>query len=382
MLDPTPVLTYSTDLCNALTELGVDVVLLTGRDYVHGARAKFTFCPMAPPSVRGHYLRKIFDEIRYLSHAARLVLFWRPQIIHYQFMRFRIEIVLVAVLQLLRRPLVWTVHNVLPHETRGGDWLYYNAIYHMATRLFAHTEGSRTELVRRFHLDPRAVAVVPFGNYERLPRSVIPARDARTALGLPDESIVFLFYGMLRPYKGYDDLLDAFIDVAPRSPNAMLLIAGWASAETADRLGDRVAQLPPALAGRVRLHLQLYSFVSQGMTDQLFSGADVVVLPYRSITQSAVLFQAFSYGRPVLASAVGGFAETIIEGVNGYLVPPQDRETLAARIAELSRDRAALTKCGVRARERARAENDWGRIGELTRSLYHEALGTVKAGKA
>ena len=113
--------------------------------------------------------------------------------------------------------------------------------------------------------------------------------------------------------------------------------------------------------------------LGQELTDELFSAADVVVLPYRNVWQSAVLFQAFSYARSVLASALGGFIETIREGKTGYLFPAGDRNALAQRLVELSRDRPALEVVGRQARDGARRDNNWDQIARMTLEVYRSA---------
>ena len=375
MLDPTPNPTYPTDLCNALTELGLDVVFVTSRDYQHASRARFRVRAVAPPSVRGRYLTKAADECRYVALAAKLVHQWRPDVVHIQFPRARIEILALAALRLTRTPVVWTAHNVMPHDPRRLDWLYYRATYRLVDGLIVHTNQARDLLLHRFPIWPEVVSVIPHGNYESLPHRLLPAEEARARLEVPADAIVLLFYGILRPYKGYDELLEAFVMASERASHAVLIIAGRAFSTEAQQLTSRVASLPRRIRDRIRLHVPTHCYLDQDVTDQLFSAADVVTLPYREITQSGVLFQAFSYGRPVLASAVGGFAETVIEGVNGYLFRQGDLQNLADRIVELSQDRQRLVECGNRARERARSENDYTRIAALTRDVYQIAIG-------
>jgi glycosyltransferase involved in cell wall biosynthesis len=373
MLDPNPVLSYGTDLCNALTDLGVDVVLATTRDYSFSDRARFEVRRLAPGGSPGQYVVKLAQEIAYLSSLSSLVMRWRPDVVHFQWFRVPAELAYLATLWGARQRLVWTVHNVLPHEPRAWDMLYHRILYHLPRRLIAHTEGTKDQLLQLFNVPSSVVAVVPFGNYESVPHEVLPTTTARLRLGLPEDPTIFLFYGLLRPYKGYGELLEAFVRAVAGGCDSVLVIAGRASTTDAARLRGKVRALPDPIRARVHLHVYEDAFLSQELTDELFSAADVVALPYREIWQSAVLFQAFSYAKPVLASAVGGFSETIRDGATGYLVPPGDRDALVRRIDDLSRDRAALKAAGARAQALSQDENSWVHIARLTQRVYQSA---------
>jgi len=374
MLEPNPVLSYGTDLCNALTDLGVEVMLATTRDYAFGDRAQFEVRRLAPGSSPGQYASKLAHEAGYLLSLTSLILRWRPDIVHFQWFRVRAEIAYMAALRAARQRLVWTVHNVLSHDYRPSDMLYHRILYRLPRRLIAHTADTRDQLLRLFRVPTSAVTVVPFGNYEGVPHQVLPTTLARQHLCLPEDATVFLFYGLLRPYKGYEELLEAFVQALAYGCESVLVIAGRASRPDATRLQAKVRALPEMARTRVRLHVEADAFLSQDLTDELFSAADVVALPYRQVWQSAVLFQAFSYAKPVLASAVGGFPETIRDGATGYLVHPRDRDSLARRIIELSGDRASLQAAGARARAVSQVENSWVRIAKLTLQVYESAL--------
>ena len=104
------------------------------------------------------------------------------------------------------------------------------------------------------------------------------------------------------------------------------------------------------------------------------AAADLVVLPYRAISQSGVLLLANTFGRPVLATRIGSFPETIVDGRTGWLVEPGDAGGLADALSVLLNQPDALAVAGSCARERAGTEYSWARIAARTAAVYHAVL--------
>src|SRR5262249_27351393 len=98
--------------------------------------------------------------------------------------------------------------------------------------------------------------------------------------------------------------------------------------------------------------------------------AAVVVLPYRSASQSAVVQLAFAFAKPVVATRVGGLPEVIEENRTGLLVAPSDQAAMAAAIASLLADPPLRHSMGTRASEFAASHHSWDRIAEMTLRMY------------
>jgi glycosyltransferase involved in cell wall biosynthesis len=158
---------------------------------------------------------------------------------------------------------------------------------------------------------------------------------SRARLGVPDGHLALLCFGLIRPYKGVEVLLEAMASLPEELP-VTLLLAGEPWGEAGERLRTRLAA--PDLAGRVVSQL---AWVPEGEAAEWFAAADVAVLPYRSATGSAVAAQALGAGLPVVGSRVGGLAEVIEDGTSGLLVPPDDVPGLVARLAGGARTAAA-----------------------------------------
>jgi glycosyltransferase involved in cell wall biosynthesis len=138
-----------------------------------------------------------------------------------------------------------------------------------------------------------------------------------------------LFFGFVKHYKGLDILFRAMPKVLQKLPELKLVVAG-------DVYGDKKVYLDLVnelkLKDKVELHLR---YIGEEEIEQFFEDCDVCILPYRSATQSGVALLSFSFDVTVIASRVGGMEEAVIDNVNGYLVEPENPETLADRIVAL-----------------------------------------------
>jgi glycosyltransferase involved in cell wall biosynthesis len=251
-------------------------------------------------------------------------------------------------------------HNVELHERVPFEALLSRAVLRHADLLVVHA-SHQTEQLAALGLGDRPVleAFHPRFAASDLCRLPTPEQVAAERARQGDPELSLLSFGAIRPYKGIDLALEALARLAP-DLRVRLTVAGvfWDGGE---ELRHRVSAL--GLQDRVEL---CDGFVSNEQAALLFSAADASLLPYRSASQSGVVQLSFAYGRPVIATAVGGLAEAIKDGENGILCPASDVGALAAAIERMAMDRAALAK-GVR---QAGAEHSFRRYGEI----LHAAL--------
>ena len=205
--------------------------------------------------------------------------------------------------------------------------------------------------------------MIPHGAFEHLAAPAAGTAD-RPLEGLDGRRVV-LFFGLVRPYKGVDLLVEAF---AATPDDAVLLVVGMPRMPI-EPLERRAREL--GIAERVRF---VPRFVPDEELPAYFRRADVVVLPYREIDQSGVLYTALAFGSPLLLSAVGGFPEIAARGA-ARLVEPGSVESLRAGLIEL------LADDGARAAPWRRPRGDWRgastpgtRVAEATERLYRRLL--------
>jgi glycosyltransferase involved in cell wall biosynthesis len=233
---------------------------------------------------------------------------------------------------------VAVVHNPADHDARIWQRLAARRVLGGCRGLFTHA-SSLAEQLRR------AYPGVPVGHHP-LPAvgEAVPVdhRAARRKLGLAEDRRVALFIGLIRPYKGVDVLLEAAAGL-PEGSDWLVVVAG----EPWGKLGAELEQHAASrgLEGRVRLDL---GWVPEDRLADLMDAADLLVLPYRRGSQSAVAPMGLARGVPVLATDVGGVPEVVKDGVNGVIVPPSDAAAITRALATLDRERLAGLAEGAR----------------------------------
>ena len=202
----------------------------------------------------------------------------------------------------------------------------------------AHSEHGAARLREEVGLDPGRVRVIPHGAFDYLTR--LPEEEPLPPELEGAEGPVILFFGLLRPYKGIDTLLEAF----RRIEGAELWIVGN------PRMDARAAARgsPSRAPGRVRF---VTRFVDDAEIPAIFRRADVVVLPYRDAEHSGVLYTGLAFGKPLVLARSAASPSSPPSTAPRASSRPEDPAALAAALAELVGDEARAR----RARRRRRA---------------------------
>jgi coenzyme F420 hydrogenase subunit beta len=281
---------------------------------------------------------------------ARLAMFWL-RIIHLKRRGARV---------------VWTVHDGLHHETLHPhiDSLIGKMLYRRADAIIFHSDGARCAVEEEWKTTPQAPSfVIPHGNYSSSYPNRTTQRDAREKLRVPPDRTVFLYLGLIRPYKGVPPLIDTFKRLPQRE--AYLLVAGKpVSAELAREIDRRVAG-----SESVQFHSGL---VGDDQMQDYFNAADVVVFPYTRALTSGALILAMSFGRACIAPRLGGLMDALNEN-GGYLYDPTDRGALYDSLEAALEDRSRLTAMGEYNRRRA-LEWRWDEAALKTAGVYRQCL--------
>ena len=218
---------------------------------------------------------------------------------------------------------VCIIDNLTPHEHRPGDRALNRYLVRHTDAFICMSDTVKEDLLQ---LNPDA-------SYKRAPHppyvnfgQPLGRQEARQALGLGDGPVM-LYFGFIRAYKGVHTLLDALPLVRDRL------------ATTAIIAGEFYEDKKPYLEKIDRLELgeQLIladSFIPDAEVNLYFSAADVVVLPYRSATQSGIVSIAQHYEVPCIVTDVGGLPDMVTHGKTGLVVPPDDPRALADAIVD------------------------------------------------
>lgn len=358
---------YAYNLAQALCRAGMDVALVTDRDYELRDLPR-SFRLIAALNARRSY----GQSIRAVVKAWRQV---RPDLVHVQAtLSARRDWAWFPVCNLLDIPILITAHNVLPHDREEreafGMALAHRLIYRSADAVIAHGETIRSELLRFFSVPEHRVSVIPHGDYTFAGGTVGKA-EARSRLGLRPEDRVVLCFGTIRPYKGIHLLIPAFGQVRRAVPQARLLIAGkpvGVNPQDCERDIDAAG-----VRDAVRLDPRYVPFQDIPV---YFSAADLVVLPYLHVYQSGALQLAYAHALPVVATAVGALPESVDDGLNGRVVQPGDPDALArAMIDLLSLPDGTLREMGRHSRRLAGERYAWADVAQKTMEVYKRICG-------
>ncbi len=257
----------------------------------------------------------------------------------------------------LRIPSIFICDNIVPHEKKIGDaWLTRLAL-RFPDFFIVQSETVRSDLLR---FRENAIHVkIPHPVYTIFPPS-IEKQEARKKLGISLDVPLILFFGYIRPYKGLSCLIQALPEVRKNVP-VELLVAGEFYEEREETL--RLIQKLD-LEKAVHLHDR---FIENEKVAEYFCAADLVVLPYRSATQSGIVQIAYHYEKPVVATSVGGLPEVIRPGKTGCLVPPNDSSSLVKAILQFfTQDRTFPFAQWIRKEKEAYS---WDRMAEAIEKL-------------
>jgi glycosyltransferase involved in cell wall biosynthesis len=353
---------YDRALAAALAARGAEVELLTSR-FLYGSvpgpqgyRVRECFYRRSASRGLEAPARRAFKAAEHLPDMLRLRGELDGDVIHYQWLTMPS---LDAHLLPPNRPRVLTAHYVLPPQPSRRQVSTARRLFSRMDAVIAHSEHGASHLREALGLDPAAVHVIPHGAFDYLTR--LPTEKPLPVELEGAEGPVILFFGLLRPYKGLDVLLEAFRQVE----SAELWIVGNPRMDM-ESLRALAAEVP----GRVRF---VSRFIEDAETPAIFRRADLVVLPYRDAEHSGVLYTALAFGKPLVLSAVGGFPEVAATGA-ARLVPPEDPAALVAALVELTAKPAARERLAAAALAAAAGQYSWDAIAAQTLALYEELI--------
>ncbi len=229
----------------------------------------------------------------------------------------------LALLRARGARLVWTAHNLYPHDGGRASRMHRLARW-LVTRLscviLAHGDFAASAIATEFGIPRHKICVIEHGHWiDYYPISETPA-EARARLGIPHGRFVFGFVGLCKPYKNLLALIDAFATVRA---DATLIVAGqFQSDEYLEQVTTRLAATPGLQC------VFAPEFLADAAMQTYVQAADVMVLPYADVLTSGSAMLAFSFGRPVIVPALGSLPELVVPEC-GVLYSPDDPSGLA-----------------------------------------------------
>jgi D-inositol-3-phosphate glycosyltransferase len=264
--------------------------------------------------------------------------------------------------------LIYIIDNVIPHEKRPGDRFFTRLAFRWVDGFIVQSEVVRQDLYKWFpRAKRRQVIFVPHPIYDSYSGSDLSREEARARLHRPSGEKLLLFFGLVRRYKGLDTLLEAMPEVVRSLGEVHLLVAGEFYEPEAD-----YRQLIEKLG--IAKHITLINqYIPNEDVSLYFRAAEVLVLPYRSATQSGVIQVAHHFAMPVIYTRVGGLPEVIREGETGFLVEPERPAALAKAIVEFFQYRnSEALRLGL---ESARHRYSWDNMIQAIEKLTQNKVG-------
>ena len=373
---------YDRYLCESLESENIDVTLASVCPYQdptyfarNGLRNDPGLVDVVPKlRISNDSVRRALMLVESSTNMAALLARFavsKPDILHVQWTplvrRIPFELWFLRFAKKLTMKLVYTVHNVLPHDTAEKFLAVFKRVYAQMDALICHTYEAKSRLIREFSVDPRRIWVIPHGPllHDAKPRS---AQASKAKLSFPQDETLVLWQGIVRSYKGLEFLLEGWRRIDAHSLKARLLIAGTGELGLLKSIALRVAQL--GLEESVRLD---FRFIPDEELPTYYQASDVVVFPYREVTTSGALMTALAYEKPIVATNLRAFREILRDTETALLVDYGDADALASAITRLIRDPKERERLASRVAS-AGNFNSWSRVAKETRRCYASVL--------
>lgn len=289
-------------------------------------------------------LDKVANLAGYYLALIRFLLRHKRSVVHMTGI-FRNKLVLVEGLALnfclkwFSAKYIYTAHNTLPHSRADSRFFQfvYRWVYRVPDVILVHTARAKQELVARFGVPEGKIRVISIGLNEEMPLTTLEPAAARARLGIQAAEKVILFFGKLDEYKGVDLLIPAFAKL--ELPGKKLLLAGsFPNPEYRARVLRAIDSSPAKDC--IVLHEE---YVPNEDVEIFFKTCDVLVLPYRNIYQSGLVFLSLRFGVPVVATDVGSLRE-FIDNETGVVAETNDVDGFAAALARFFADRSRFKR--------------------------------------
>ncbi len=318
-------------------------------------------------------LLKLLESVLNMLATSLRMLYDRPDVVHVQLLpllkwRVPLEIWFLRYCRRLGIKLVYTVHDLLPHDTGEHHQQCFYQLYGMMDALICHSESAKRKLVADFGVAQERVWVIPHGPFfYDCPAPC--ATDIHAKYGVAPGDGLVLLQGIIFPYKGVNFLLEAWAKLQQAGTKARLVVAGTGSPEIVAALEGRAEAL--GISASISFD---FRFLPIGELTSLYQAADVVVYPYKAITTSGALLTGIALGKAIVATKLPAFAELLQHDQNALLVDYDDAEALAAAIIRLVNEPATRLRLAEHLKELSSGDETWAEIALETKRCYSSVL--------
>ncbi|MBX3038696.1 MAG: glycosyltransferase family 4 protein [Anaerolineales bacterium] len=386
---------FSYQLCNALSRLGAEIELITGSEYELDS---------LPHLFRVNKMLKLWKLFENRSEITSLNSLQKATLSLFRTMRRGVRAIRAVwawirlTIYILRVKPNWVIFSVLEYpfqsffiwllktkgirlsqichefEEREGN-TFINKFFHQTDKLayrsfskiFFLSDHARGQFLTFYPtISENATYSIPHGNSEWLLGIQSQNADAiRRRFNIEADDSIILFFGLLAPSKGIEDLIQAFA-LASKDCHAKLMIAGYPTKHmSAESLTSLAATLN--ISDKVIFD---FRYVPSNEIGALMEIATVAAYPYHTSTQSGALQIAYTFGKPVIATRAGGIAEVVEDGKSGFLVSPHAPIEIAEKIIFFVKNPQKVKEMGKYAKHLSQTRFAWDTVASQILSAY------------
>lgn len=351
---------YMIELANAMTKHCSTILMLPNNHRFTPKHKELIAESVLFEPFKVVFYKSIKDNFVMLSYILKILWKYKPDILHIQSNGHRL-FPFVFFLMPPKTKVINTIHDPVKHL---GDKVSHKiddswAVYwgkKFTSRYIVHGEYLKKLLINAYGVDQDVVDVVKHGNF-RLYKSFQREKFV-------EEKNTVLFFGRIWEYKGLEYFIKAANIVNRLRGDVKFIIAGAGDDfEPYQKIIERVE--------RFEIYNRRIAIEEVGM---FFERASIIVLPYIEATQSGVIPVAFAYSKPVIATNVGAIPEVVDDGINGFIVEPQDAISIASRILYLLDNKNKKELMGKAAYRKAVEDLSWERVAVKTLDSYQSCL--------
>lgn len=306
-------------------------------------------------------LSYIFTMIRILV----LIIAVRPKVVHMQWIRlpFFDYLYYIFIKKFFKTRIVYTVHNLLPHKIKKGDFTTYKKFYELSDNLIVHTNTAKSELSVKFKIDTKKIHVAPHGplkfeESEEIINNEVANIDLKYNL---KNKVVFSILGTQSEYKGTDLLVKAWLDSKKlrSNPHIVLVVAG----KNADCF---------VKSNHNSNIISIDGLLSDLTFNALIRRSDVIILPYRRIEQSGVLLSFISEHVPYCTTDIGELSIPIKQENIGWIIPEVSSESIRETIEYIMDDPEGIKDKAhnIHGWQCVCKYYDWDKSAKVTEDIY------------
>jgi len=320
-----------------------------------------------------------FGTVFYLFSVLRLVKnYWKPDIIHLHWLdsfllagstvktilksvSFIIELL---ILKLCGIRIVWTVHNIVNHEARFVclELFFNKLIAQLSDKITVHSQSAKYKVMKAYRITKSSrIVVIPHGNYINSYENIVSKSETRNQLEIDIKDLVYLYFGRIKPYKGVPELINAFKELSI-SQVKLLIVGKPCGGEIVEKILSECS-----MDGNIKT---VFECIPDNEIQIYMNAADVVVLPYRDILTSGAILLAMSFGKSIIAPAIGCIPD-VLDRRGSFLYNPLEEDGLLKAMKQALS--ANLEKMGEHNFELAK-QLRWDNIAKQIYKVYQECL--------